>query len=253
MIRRLKAALGVLAITVLTAGCVTTVSGSGRPSTGAGGIVGVGRDIPRVLPDDADFIAALGTSVSDGGFPPSVGSLDMLPDGIRTDQDASEIECLGVTSPFMRKMYENSSVQAVASQRWDNWDKGRSGNYSVDAGAIALKNPADARALFGTFANQWPKCEGKTMILYHAGGGPDQYLQITNVRVTDDMLSAIVMSSSPATHTPASPDERAVGVSMNCIVDVSVSDSSWRTGDPMPQNMAATLAETMLKKITATA
>jgi hypothetical protein len=245
----LKAAAGALAVAMLATGCVTTVSGTGRPATGAGGIVGVGRDIARLLPDGGDFMSALGTNVSDSGFPPSVGTLDTLPDGIRTDQDASEIECLGVTSPFMKKVYESSSVQAVATQRWDNWDQGLSGSYSVDTGAIAVKNPADARALFESFADQWRKCEGKTLILYHAGGGSDQYMRITNVRVTDNTVSAIVMTSSPATHTPESPDERALGVSMNCIVDVSVSDSSWRTGNPMPRNMAVPIAEAMLNKV----
>ena len=60
------------------------------------------------------------------------------------------------------------------------------------------------------------------MVLYHAAGGADQLLEITSVQATDTMLSAIVMSSSPATHTAPGPDERALGVTSNCIVSVEV-------------------------------
>ena len=65
------------------AGCSTTVSGSPKPSGSPGDIVGVGRDIAKVLPDDADFVGALGAALDDDGFPPFVDGLDVLPDGIR--------------------------------------------------------------------------------------------------------------------------------------------------------------------------
>ena len=190
--------------------------------------------------------------MSDRGFPPTVGLLDSLPDGIRTSSDASEIQCLGVTSPLMKKVYENSPVRAVAYYSWDNWDLGLSGHFMVRAGAVALTSPPDARALFDTFVKQWKQCQGTTMVLYQAGGGADRLHEMTNIRATDTMLSAIVMSSSPATHTAASPDERALGIAMNCIVDVEVSDSSWRTGDPMPENRAVKIAEAMLERISTT-
>ena len=157
-----------------------------------------------------------------------------------------------MTFPYSRKVFENSSVRAVATQTWDNWSQALRGHFSVQAAAIALANPSDANALFAAFTTQWQQCQGKTMVLYHAAGGADQLLEITNVQAADTMLSAIVMSSSPATHTAPGPDERALGVTSNCIVSVEVGDSSWRTGDPVPENRAVKIAEAMLEKIRTT-
>ena len=247
-----RIAVAALAIGVL-AGCTTTVDGDARTVGSSSGIVGIGREIVGVLPDSQELHVALGTSMDDNEFPPTVGGLRVLPDGIRDGNDASEIQCLGVTFANTRKVYEKSSVRAVALHNWDNWGQGLGvRGLSVQVGALALASPSDARALFNAFATQWRQCQGKTMVLYHAAGGADQLLEITRVQATDNMLSAIVMGSSPATHTAASPDERALGVAANCIVDVEVHDSSWRTGDPAPHNLAVKIAQTMLDKVRGT-
>lgn len=250
----LRIALAVLVIGMLTAGCTSMVDGTPRTVGSSAGIVGIGREVVGVLPDAQDLQAALGTPVDNNGFPPTVGGLSVLPDGIRDSKDASEIQCLGVTFAYTKKVYEKSSVRAAALHDWDNWSQGLDvRGFSVQLGALALTSPSDARTLFNAFTTQWQQCQGKTMVLYHAGGGADQLLEITRVQTTDSMLSAIVMGSSPATHTAASPDERALGIAANCIVDVEVHDSSWRTGDPAPNNLAVKIAQTMLNKVRGTA
>ncbi len=185
MTRRLIAAA--VTVGMLATGCVTTVNGTPRMVGSSGGIVGIGREIPQILPDRDDLVAALGTPVDNNGFPPSVGDLDVLPDGIRDSSDASEIQCLTVTFPYSKKVFEKSAVRAVATQDWDNWGQGLSvPGFSVRAGALALASPADARALFAKLTSQWQQCQGKTMVLYKPGGSPaDHLLDITDVRTTD--------------------------------------------------------------------
>lgn len=255
MMRNTLTALASGAALTLTAGCACTVTGAPVPTRDSAGILGVGRTIGRVLPNDAELSAVLNDNLSSHGFPPIVGGVTALPNGIRDSMDASEIECLGVTSPDMRAVYEKSSVRAVATEDADDWDDPNHAvghSYSVNVGAMALTSPADAHALFATFVNQWQQCQGKTMTVYQKpGGSGDQLHQISVVHTAGDVLTAVVMLSVPATHTEPIPEQRAVGVAMNCIVDVDFSDSGWRNGDPISADQAVAVAEQMLAKVPA--
>jgi hypothetical protein len=228
-----------IAAGVMLAGCTTSVDGTARPAHSAG-LIGVGSSIAQVLPNDAELSAALGIRVSTSGEPPVVGGPDMMPDGIRDNTDASEIQCLGVTHPLMKWVFKNAPVRAAAYSL---------ANLNISFGVVALASPSDARALFSAFADQWRQCQGKTMVVYHAEGGPDLLHAITAVNASDAMLTAMVMASSPADRTAPFPDERALGVAANCIVDVEVSDTSWHPADPPPDNQAATIANLMLTRV----
>jgi len=239
---------------VLTAGCVDTVVGAPLATRDPSGVVGVGPSIVKVLPTDAELSAALRDDMSSHGISPTVGGIDALPDGVRNTNEASEIQCLGVVHPYMRKVYENSMVRAAATRSWDDFDdtnKHLGHWYSVRAGALALASPADAQALFGAFVQQWQQCRGKTMTVYHAAAGSsDERHQITDVRASDTMLTAVVLMSQPPAHATPSPVQRAVGVAMNCIADVDFSDSGWRAGDAVSPDQAAAVTQLMLSKIT---
>jgi hypothetical protein len=236
----------------LTSGCTATVNGSPQPAADPGGIVGPGRSIVQVLPTDGEMSGALGTAMSGSGLPPMVGGLDALPDGIRDGSQASEIECLGVTAPFMQKVFEDSPVEATATQRFDDWyDWWAPGpSYSVTVGAVALASPSDAQGLFRQFVEQWQQCQGKTMVLYHPASSPGEHLQqIIDVHATDTTISAVVMGSDTEAHNPPSPDQRAVAVTSNCIVVVELSDSRWRNGDPVSSDLAVRVANLMAAKV----
>jgi hypothetical protein len=250
--RHLLIALALASAGALTSGCTATVNGSPQPAANEANIVGLGRQIAQVLPTDAELSGALGAAVSSSGLPPMVGGLDALPDGIRDGIQASEIECLGVTAPFMQKVFEDAPVRATATQRFDNWSDwwSPSPSYSGTVGAIALASPPDAQGLFTQFVEQWQQCKGKTMVLYHPTSSPGDRLQeITDVQVQDGTISAVVMGSDSETHNPPSPDQRALAVASNCIVGVELRNSRWRKGDPVSSDLAVRVAKLMAGKV----
>jgi hypothetical protein len=48
---------------------------------------------------------------------------------------------------------------------------------------------------------------------------------------------------------PATPDQRAVTVSSNCIIDIQISQMSWKPGDPTTADLAVKVASLMLDRV----
>jgi hypothetical protein len=234
-----------LCCVALSAGCAITVAGTARPARDSAGIIGIGRSIPQVLPTDAELHAALRSKVQDSGFPPSVGGFDILSGWKPAGNDNAE--CLGVTDPFVRAPYEGSAVRAVADRHWS----GVKPRFWVNAGVVALASPRDAKALFTRFTGQWQRCRGRTVVVRHKSndvGVPDYRNDITDVRVSDGMLTAVVTLSSSNNDSKPFPSERAIGIVYNCIIDVEVTDFYWRHGDLTTTKHAQTVVELMTAK-----
>ncbi|WP_118915459.1 sensor domain-containing protein [Mycobacterium shigaense] len=235
-------AVGLLAVCLLSAGCVDTVAG--RP-TGAGGAVRV-VPLEQILPSGDEVNAAVGNKLMPEG-PPEVGGIAVLPNGIRDDNDATPVECIGVTSALLRVVYEEALVRAVAAQNYWNSDLSVA-VFSVRAGAVRLSSSTDAQRLFVSFVRQWQKCAGTTVTLRtHDSENTELYLRVEDVKVDGPLLSATVVSWDNH-HTPPTPDERAVGIGSDVVVDVRVSVG--------PGAQAATravdLARVMLQNVAST-
>jgi len=80
-------AAGALVVLLSLVGCAHTVSGSARQAARA----------VEILPTEDDVTAAVGNTLSTFGFRPFIGNVEILPDGYRTEADATPIACIAVT------------------------------------------------------------------------------------------------------------------------------------------------------------
>jgi PknH-like extracellular domain len=235
------AGIAAVCAAVLTAGCAVTVAGKGEPARDSAGIVGVGRSITDVLPTRAELAAVLRSPVEDSGFPPSVGDSDVLSSFLPEDA------CAGVAYPMLKDPYRGTPVRAVADKNWSGVDT----RFRVQVGAVALASPRDARAVFARFVEQWQRCQGKSVVLKSGPdevGIPDYRHEITGVSVTGPVLTAVVMLTSSGSDSLSLPNERAMAVAYNCIIDVEVTDFRWREGSAPTSGHARDVAEKMMTK-----
>lgn len=220
--------------------CAPSVDGVARRHTSAPAA------LQQLLPTADEVGISVGNPVDASG-PPHVGSIDVLPNGIRDSAGASPLDCLGAVTPLMRVVYESAGVVGAA---WQDFARlGRAATVSsAEAGVVRLGADTEASRMFSRFVAQWQSCEGATVTL-HAGaiGGLD--LKVTRVRVDGPILSAVILSDGGDGTT--FPTEHAVGVADDCVVDVDVAIT-----DPDPERRittgrAADIVRLMLAKITA--
>jgi hypothetical protein len=237
--------LALLIAAALCAGCTSTVAGSARRAQGTGGPPAREAALASVLPTEQEISGAAGNQLSLNGFPALQGGIELLPDGIRTNADASPIECVGVTDALMRITYEHSPVRAAATVTFWNYDFDATAT-SAKVGAVRLATADDAQALFTTFTQQWRDCMGRTVDGHtHDSDDTELYSRIEDVDVSGPVLSATIMGWDNH-HTPEFPNERAIGVKSNVIVeaDVAVTKPGARA-----DNRAINAVKLMLDKI----
>ncbi len=243
--RAATATVAVLTASALCAGCATTVKGTALRAKHTGAGAAQTGALSAVLPTEQELSDAVGNPLSLNGFPPREGGLELLPDGIRTDADASPIECLGPTSALMRLNYEHSPVRATATANFWNYGSEVTAS-SANVGAVRLASADDAEALFETFTRQWRDCQGQTVIQRtHDSSGTELSSRVEDVEVSGSVLSATIMASDNH-HTPEFPNERAIGVKSNVIVEADVAVTKPRA---RAQERAIAVVKLMLDKI----
>lgn len=226
------------AVMVVLAGCTTQVDGVAQPADGATDPIGVDGDLEDIIPSDDEMIDILGSTYDEGaGTGSSSGDRDSMPDGIRSDETYSPIECLGVTSPGMLLTYEDADVAAFAENS----------NYGAPLAAIALETREEARELFDTFVEQWQDCDGVSATLF-LGEGQDLGYNVVEVDEDDDILTAIFEFGSLPHGSATTYTSRALAQRLNIIVDVEV-HGDVPISDAIPENQAVEVAELMLSKI----
>ncbi|HEY9306035.1 MAG TPA: sensor domain-containing protein, partial [Mycobacterium sp.] len=99
---------------------------------------------------------------------------------------------------------------------------------------------AAADALFAKFTKAWNLCNGTTVTSQIPIGG-DPTATISDVRARDSVLAATVESGTTLTITSA----RAVGVRVNCIVEVDVAFFA----NQQPAGAAVDIAHAMMNKV----
>ncbi|WP_442932197.1 sensor domain-containing protein [Mycobacterium sp. 050134] len=117
--------------------------------------------------------------------------------------------------------YQSSNVRGVAVEAWHHAAKSASVT-AVKEGIVSLPTAAEANALFADFSKQWQTCEGKTQPLQDSVFRLKA--KITQVRATGTVLGATVLVGfdSEDPDSDSIPEERAVGVRGNCLVEVEV-------------------------------
>jgi hypothetical protein len=237
---------GTASVALLLAGCATTVGGVGVPAATA----------LKILPTEDEITAAAGNALSTFGFQPFVGGVDVLPDGYRTDADAAPIDCAAVTDTAPRVVYEPLPVIEAARQSYFNWDEGVD-TSGADAAVIRLSSGAAAEVAFETFAQQWKKCDGTTVVKHLRGtgaagadSGNDAVIDadVGDVTVDGSMVSATVRTRQRPI-AAASRYERVLGMRGDAIVEVSLAITPIGERQPDARGRAVRIALAMLAKV----
>lgn len=225
---------------LLLSGCTTQIVGTGQPAEGATDPIALDGEVEDILLSDDELVDALDSSFErDAEYEPNSGDLDVMPDGIRTESQYTPIECLGVTSPGMRVVYEDAGVVSFAENN----------NYMAPISVIALESREAARDLFDDFVSQWEDCDGTfSTLLVPDSDGADLGYDISDVDENDDMLTAMFKFGSTPHGATTTYTSRALSFRQNVIVDVEV-HGEVPADEAVPDNEAVALAEIMLDKI----
>lgn len=222
----------------LLVGCSATVEGTSRRQP-----PGVPTRLQQVLPTAEEVSAAVGNRLEAARSPVS-GSIDVLPNGIRTASEVTPLDCLGAVTPLMRVVYESGGVIAAAWQDFARFGEGLTVS-SAEAGVVRLESEAAATEMFDRFVSQWQACDGVTVTLDTGAGGLE--LTPTGVRVDGPVLAVTVLGGDDGMF----PTEHAVGVAGDYLVDVDVAITDPDPDRRVPQTRAVDLVRVMLDKIAA--
>lgn len=216
------------------AGCSSTVDGVARRQySPAAALI-------EALPTAEEVSIAVGNPLDAPG-PPKVGSISVLPNGIRTSDDAAPLDCLGAVTPLMRVVYESAGVQAAAWQDYARFGRGLTAS-SAEAGVVLMDSEEAASRTFATFVTRWRGCDRTTVTMHGLE------LTVTDVRVVGPVLTATILRDDGGGEQ--FPTEHAVGVAADCIVDVDVAITDPDPQRRVPGTRAADLVRLMLDRIT---
>lgn len=209
---------------------------------------GAGDPLPlqQILPTADDISAAVGNPL-DLTSTPSIGSIEVLPNGIRDSDGATPLDCLGAVTPLMRVVYEGGGVQSAAWRDYARLGEGRTVS-SAEAGVVRFGSEAQASRMFARFVTQWQSCDQTTVTL-RAGGSGGLELTVSEVRVDGPVLSAVILSDGG--DGTVYPTEHAVGVAADCIVDVDVAVTDPDPARRVAAGRAEAVVRAMLDKISA--
>jgi hypothetical protein len=231
--------IGAIAACVMAAlletSCSAVVAGQARPVAGIAPRPVVGVTIEQALLGNAELEKLLDQSVRTLQ-PPRYGGATKL---FRTLAPGPN-DCLGVLAEMQSSSYRSADVRDVA---WESWLDATTPAkvIAVEEGVVALPTAAEANALFAAFADEWNRCNGR------AATYRDQTYRITDVRVADSVLAATLQTSP-------TPIARAIGVRVNCLVEVKVpfsEDARSTPGSPAgdPETRAIEVARLMMDKV----
>jgi hypothetical protein len=182
--------------------------------------------------------------------PAKFGGADNLD---QREAPAESADCLGVVAMLQNSVYDSADVQNVASVSW--WSDGDPAQViSVMQGVVALPSAAQAQALFTTFPEQWQRCTGQTTT--EEAGPISTTTVIDDVRTLDSVVAATNTATATLPNMPAlqpTPQARAIGVRLNCIVEVEVVFFGDRQpsdpGSGTPDTSAVDVAQAMMDKV----
>ncbi|MFZ3348961.1 sensor domain-containing protein [Mycobacterium sp.] len=246
--RIVGAATACAMVAALAAGCGPVVSGTPKPAPNLKPRPLTGQTIRQVPLDEVALSRMLDQPLV-GRMPPEFGGADKL----YSQQPAGA--CLGVTAMLQKSVYESADVQDVASESW--WNNGDPAQViSVIEGVVALPTAAQAEALFARFSEQWQRCNATTTT--EQNGPISTTNAIGDIRVTKTVVAATNTATSTLPNMPPlrpTPQARALGVRLNCLVEVQVVFfGDRRSSDPgsaNPETSAIDIAHAMMDKVSA--
>jgi hypothetical protein len=241
-----------LTVAIVAAGCTVAVDGTVRPAPKLKPTPLAGETVKQVLLDDAALSKMLNQSFkADDNLPPWYGGSDKL-QGIYGP--ASPADCVGVTKLQEKSAYRSANISKLAGESWwHDADAGSAKVISVEEGVTAFRTSADANALFTKFTQQWQQCNGATLTLQ--GDRINFTDTISDVRTANSVLAATVSVVSDISGLGGStiPEARAIGVRVNCLVEVGIAFYSSRSpsdqGSADINTSAIDIAHVMMDRI----
>jgi hypothetical protein len=238
-------------VAALAAGCGPVVSGTVKPAPNLKPRPVTGASVKQVPLDDAALSQMLDQPFV-GRLPPEFGGPDKL---YQSESQVSPSDCLGVTAMLQKSVYASADVTDFASESW--WNNGDPAQViSVMEGVVALPTGAQAEALFAKFSKQWRQCSGATTT--QQAGPISTTNAIGDIRETDTVIAATNTATSALPNMPPlrpTPQARALGVRLNCIVEVEVVFfGDRRPSDPGSAKLDSSgidIANAMMDKVSA--
>jgi PknH-like protein len=253
-VRKIGPAAALLVIGALATGCGGVVAGTAKPAPNLKPRPLAGATVRQVLLD-GDALSRMLNQPFATRKPAEFGGPDTLS---QKDETVTPANCLGVTAMLQKSVYQSADVKDVASQSW--WNNGDPAQViSVIEGVVALPSAAQAQALFTQFSQQWQQCNGTTTT--EQTGPISTTNVISDVRVADasnTVVAATNTATSVLPNMPAlqpTPQARAIGVRLNCLVEVEVVFfGDRRPADPGSGNLDTSgidIARAMMDKVSA--
>lgn len=240
-----------LAVAGLATGCTSVVGGAVRPGPGLTPQPVTGAAVRLALLDDVALAKLLDKDFrSDPGLQPRFGAADALPDGWRSGRPSY---CVGTVVGAQQVVYRTEPVHQVAQEFWGGVKSARSPLTGVAEGVIALPTTADAQVAFERFAAQWNRCRGITVTR-----AADESAGITgaSAEIGDVQTGGSVITASVRITLSGGVDlsvTRALGVRVNCLVDVDVFSIGGGSVDGADKTGALDVARAMMDKVSALA
>jgi hypothetical protein len=236
-------------VAAIAVGCGPVIDGTAKPAPNLKPRPLSGLVVKKVLLDGRALSKMLGQPFV-ARVPAKFGGADILD---QREAPPESADCLEVTAMLQNSAYGSANVQAVASMSW--WNDGDPAQViSVMQGVVTLPSAAEAQALFAKFPDQWQHCKGQTTT--EQTGPISTSTVIDDVRVTDSVVAATNTATATLPNMPAlqpTPQARAIGVRMNCIVEVEmVFFGDRRPSDPgsaNPDTSAVDVAQAMMEKV----
>jgi hypothetical protein len=231
--RSRRSTIAALSVCAVLAGCSSApVEGAPTVRIAEAASPSVTRSSDQALPTGDELTTVLGVGP---GFTGQrvMGGADMLLRGVG-ESEATPIECVSAGYRLQKVVYQASPIREVASESWAGGDF--SGPpVSGFFGVVKFATDDDAQSFFAGSADKWRRCNGQTLVLHQPEHGADGSSRITDVRVENTVISAVVL------HDDGSTIQRALGVGSDCVVDVEITGGGGRR--------AVDVANLMLRKI----
>jgi hypothetical protein len=233
----------------LAVGCGGVVNGTAKPAPNLKPRPLTGQTVTQVPLDDVALSRMLGQPFV-ARQSPEFGGPDKL---FQPDNQDSPADCRGVTMMLQKSVYESAGVKNVAYESW--WNDGEPAQViSVMEGVVALPTAAQADALFAKFSKQWQRCNGTTNT--DQTGPISTTNAISDIRVANNVVAATNTATAVLPNMPPllpTPQARALGVRLNCLVEVEVVFfGDRRPSDPGSANLdtsGADVAHAMMDKV----
>lgn len=236
-------------VTAVAVGCGPVIDGTATPAPNLKPRPLSGLVVKKVLLDGRALSTMLGQPFV-ARAPAKFGGADILD---QREAPPESADCLEVTAMLQNSVYGSANVQSVASMSW--WNDGDPAQViSVMEGVVTLPSAAEAQALFATFPDQWRHCKDRTTT--EQTGPISTSTVINDIQVTDSVVAAMNTATATLPNMPPlqpTPQSRAIGVRLNCIVEVEmVFFGDRRPSDPgsaNPDTSAVDVAQAMMDKV----